>query len=243
MRTLGLLALLAACSVPPLSLEGKSCPCTDGFVCDTLTNRCLATNDGGVIIDSPAATQCLPSLGTEAEIYRYAGTFDWGNQGGTWSGTATEIRQTDKMAETTSYRTSVDLNLANVHVLASMRETAEGNGGTPALGIVLRSSLDGSSHYRCLWSAGQRKLYIERQDGGGATMIGNAASVPATTMVPASFTMEASASGSSLSCCIREVAQARVTNVIDTALATGFPGLETARKAAVFGSFVVFKLN
>lgn len=233
-------ALGAACSVPPVSLDGKDCPCTDGYVCDTLTNRCLLTNDGGTIIDTPAATQCLPNLGAETEVYRYTGTLDWIEQGGTWDGTPTEIRQTDQMASAYAYRTSVNLNLANVHVLASMRETAQGNGGTPALGIALRTSLDGSSRYRCVYLSGQRQLAIQLSDGGGDTTIGTPASIPIGTTVPPSFTMEASAIGSSLSCCIREVEQARVANVTDTARTMGYPGLETVRKAAVFGSFVVF---
>jgi hypothetical protein len=233
---------LAACSVPPLSLDGKECPCTDGYVCDTLTNRCLATNDGGMIIDTPAATQCLPALGVETEIYRYSGPFDWAPQGGAWDGTATEIQQTDAMATAMAFRTSVDLSRANVHVLATMRQTAQGNGGTPGLGIAMRASLDGATTYRCMWSADQRRLTIERETGGSSTPIGVPATVAASATIPASFTMEAAASGSSLSCCIRELSDARVTSVTDTAIATGFSGLATNRVAAAFGSFVVFGL-
>lgn len=236
------LGTLGACSVPALSLDGKECPCTDGYVCDTLTNRCLMTNDGGTIIDTPAATGCLASLGAETETYRYGGNFDWATQGGTWSGSTTEIVQSDKMAGTIAYRTSVDLKLANMHVLATMRETAQGNGGTPAIGIVMRAALDGSSHYACVWSSALRTLAVERVDGGGTTLVGTAATIPTTTTVPASFTMEAAVTGSTLGCCIREVAQARVTGATDTVLTMGYPGLETSRRAAAFGSFVVFKL-
>ena len=241
MRALALCSVVMACSVPDVSLEGKQCPCTDGYVCDTLTNRCLQTNGDGGVLDTPAATQCLPTVAGETELYRYAGTFDWANQGGIWSGTATEIHQTDRMGDTYAYRTAVDLNIANYHVISSMRETAQGNGGAPALGIVLRASLAGTPRYRCMWSSDQRALYIQREDSGGSTVIGAAATVPATATLPPVFTMEAGTNGASLSCCIRELPQARVTDVNDTAITMGYPGLETDRKAAAFGSFVVLK--
>jgi len=227
--------LTAGCSVPPLSLEGKQCPCTGDYVCDTLTNRCLQSNGDGGILDTPAATGCVAPLTNETELYRYTGMYDWSDQGGTWSGTATEIRQTDKMAQAFAYRTSANLNVANVHVISSMRETAEGNGGTPGLGVVIRTKLDGSARYRCMVQTG--KLVIERQDSGGAATIGTPAN---TGVLPSTFTMEASAVGGTLSCCIREAASARINAAMDATIPMGYPGLEVERKAAAFGSFVVF---
>jgi hypothetical protein len=230
------LAVTGGCSVPALSLDGKECPCTDGYLCDTLTNRCLRTNDGGTIIDTPAATNCTASLANELELYRYTGTYDWIDRGGSWSGTATEIRQTDKMANAFSYRSAANLNVTNVRVISSMRETDEGNGGTPSLGITLRTTLDGTTRYRCMWTSGTRQLSILRDD----TTLGAPVTIPAGTMLPATFTMEATAIGSTLGCCIRELPTARLSGVIDTAIANGFAGLEAQRKAVAYGSFVVF---
>jgi hypothetical protein len=231
-------ACVAACSVPPLSLEGKQCPCDSarGYVCDELTNRCLATNDGGGIIDTPAATQCTVNLGGETELYRYAGMFDWVDQGGTWSGTETEIRQGDKMASAFAYRTAANLGVTNVRVISSMREIDQGNGGMPSIGITIRTTLDGSTRYRCMWSSGMRRLAILRDD----TILGQPATVPADAMLPATFTMEARAVGGTMACCIRELSTARVDAAMDSTIASGYPGLEAERKSAGFGSFVVF---
>jgi len=144
-RVLAIVGLFAGCSVPALSLEGKQCPCTEGYVCDTLTNRCLATNDGGGIIDSPAATQGLPAIVGEAELYRYAGTFDWQTGAGTWAGNATEIQQSSTTTQDAfAYRTAAELTSApDVRVIASMRPITNGS-GTPSLGIVLRAQLGGA---------------------------------------------------------------------------------------------------
>jgi hypothetical protein len=239
-----LLSALAACSVPALSLDGKQCPCADtGYVCDTLTNQCLRTNDGGGIIDTPAATQCLPSPVGEAELYRYAGTFDWQTQGGTWSGDATEIRQANETTQDAyAYRTAAELASAkNVRVIASLRQITPGS-GTPSLGIVLRAQLSDKPRYSCDWSAKDRQLRLELHGSGSSTVLAAASISPSATL-PSSFTMEASIDGSMLGCCIRELADARLMNVPDPAntLSMGFPGLGTNRMEAASGSFVVFQ--
>jgi hypothetical protein len=241
---LALSASAAACSVPPLSLDGKQCPCVeDGYVCDTQTNQCLRTNDGGGIIDTPAATQCLASPAGEAELYRYAGTFDWQTQGGTWTGNATEIHQASSSAQDTfAYRTAAELTAAkNVRVIASVRQITQGS-GSPSVGIVLRAQLNDKPRYSCDWSGKDRQLRIEVHGTGGSTVLGMA-SIPMTVTLPTSMTMEASVDGAMLGCCIRELADARLTNVPDPAntLPMGFPGLGTNRMEAAFGSFVVFQ--
>lgn len=52
------LAASAACSVDPLDLSGKRCPCADGFVCDDATESCVAAGslvaDGGAADDAQA---------------------------------------------------------------------------------------------------------------------------------------------------------------------------------------------
>jgi hypothetical protein len=236
----------AACSVPSLSLDGKQCPCSDGYVCDELTNRCLATNDGGGIIDSPAATQCLASPGGETEVYRYAGMFDWQHEHTSWTAMSGEIRQTSSSAQNSyAYKTSAELLAApNVRVISTMRETTAGN-GTPALGIVLRAQLStqNKSRYTCSWVPKDRQLRIEVQSGGGSPTLLGAAAVSPTTALPASLTMEAAIDGASLSCCIRELSTARLSGVEDPGMTvgSGYPGITTNRMAAAFGSFVVFR--
>jgi hypothetical protein len=240
-----LVATLSACSVPTVSLDGKQCPCVDeGYVCDTLTNRCLATNDGGVIIDSPAATQCLGSPATETEIYRYAGTFDWQHDDPTWTGGA-EITQSSSNAQATyAYKTNAELTMAaDVHVISSMRQIQSGN-GAPALGITLRAQLEvqDKDRYACLWNSKNRELALELTQGGSTTRL-RAVTVPGTEALPTSFTMEASVIGTTLACCIREIAAAKLTGVMDSTESDGYPGVETHRMQAAFGSFVVLKPN
>jgi hypothetical protein len=235
---------VGACSVPPLSLDGKQCPCVEaGFTCDTLTNQCLRTNDGGGIIDTPAATQCLGSPAGETELYRYAGTFDWQTQGGTWTGNATEIHQASATTQDTfAYRSAADLSAAtNVRVIASLRQIMPGT-GSPSLGIVLRAQLSDKPRYSCEWSAKDRELRIELHGTGSSTVLGTAPISPTATL-PTSFTMEAAVDGATLSCCIRELADARLTDIADpnNTLPQGFPGLGTNRMDAASGSFVVFQ--
>ncbi len=43
--TLGALALAAACSLEDVAFDGKSCPCADGWVCDTAANVCVRPGD------------------------------------------------------------------------------------------------------------------------------------------------------------------------------------------------------
>jgi hypothetical protein len=204
-------ALLAGCSVPALSLDGKQCPCVEaGYVCDELTNRCLATNDGGGIIDTPAATPCLPPV-PETEIYRYTGMFDWQHADPTWIGD-TEIQQTSTTAQDSyAFKTSSELAAVNdYHIISSMRPVQTGT-GAPSFGIVLRAQLgtQDKSRYSCSWIGKSRELRIEVTQGGSTSTLGSAL-LGANETVPASFTMEASVTGSTLACCIREIAGARI---------------------------------
>lgn len=240
-----LLAAVGACSVPPLSLEGKQCPCdtASGYVCDEVTNRCLATNDGGMIIDSPAATQCL-NVPAGDEVYRYIGSFtEWQAEDATWSGGPLEIEQaSSSLQDSYTYPTPAPLTTApDVHIIATMREVERGM-GAPSLGVVLRAQLSSNNRerYTCMWNGKDRLLQLEAYSGGSSTQLG-AASIGTNVTIPPSLTMEASIDGDAIACCIREIAAARVS-AMDTNVTAGYPGLQTDRLAAAFGSFVVFKL-
>lgn len=235
-------AWLGGCSVPELSLDGKQCPCVEaGYVCDTLTNRCLATNDAGGIIDSPAATACLPST-SETELYRYTGTFDWQHADPSWTGAAEIVQASTTAQNSYTYKTSSDLAAtADYHIVSTMRQVQPGM-GTPSFGIVLRAQLSpqDKSRYACSWIPKNRELRVEVTDGGAATTLASATAT-ATAALPTTFTMEASITGSTLACCIREIEGARVDGVADPAMVVteGYPGLQTSRMQAAFGSFVV----
>lgn len=235
---------LGACSVPQVSLEGKQCPCIEtGYVCDQLTNRCLPTNDGGGIIDTPAATQCLPAV-AETELYRYAGMFDWQHEDASWMG-GTEIVQTSSNVQNSyAFKTSAELTASkDVHVISSMRQIQPGS-GSPAFGIALRAQLDlqDKARYAGVWRSKARELAIELVQGGNVTTL-SAVPVAGSAVLPTSFTMEASVTGSTLACCIREIAAAKIASVMDTSVIAGYPGVQTTRMEAAFGSFVVLGPN
>jgi hypothetical protein len=232
---IAIIACVAACSVPELELDGKQCPCIgEGYVCDEVTNRCLRTNDGGMIIDTPSATSCLPTA-PEVEVYRYTGTFDWQHEDDSWMG-AMEITQSSAQAQDTyAYKTSAELTAApDVHVISSMREVRSGS-GEPALGIVLRAQLStqDKSRYACMWSTKTRDLFLEITQGGNTTRL---AQVDVQGNTPTSFTMEASVKGGTLACCIREIAAAKIMGVMNATVTAGYPGLQTKRMEAAFGT-------
>jgi hypothetical protein len=226
------LLLLGACSISPVSLEGKQCPCADGYVCDTPTNRCFPSNGDGGIIDSLATTSCLG--GSTTEIYRYAGTFDWIDPSGTWTGGA-EIKQTSAQINNSyTFKTNAELSaVKDYRVIASMRPIREGN--APAYGIVLRAQLSpqDKSRYSCTFLPKTKQLLLE----SSGTVIGMVMVPDASTTMP--LTMEARVVGSTLACCLREYPAAKLTGIMNADVAAGYPGLETNRMEAAFGSYAV----
>ncbi len=61
------LALVAACSIGDLDLNGRACPCAEGYVCDLSTNRCvtgLPDAAAAVILPDAADAAAIPSLVT-----------------------------------------------------------------------------------------------------------------------------------------------------------------------------------
>jgi hypothetical protein len=47
---------LVACSVPALDVDGKACPCADGYVCDTTRNTCVHSLADAGDADTPSCT-------------------------------------------------------------------------------------------------------------------------------------------------------------------------------------------
>jgi hypothetical protein len=227
---------LVACSVPTVSLEGKQCPCADGYVCDMPTNRCFPGNGDGGVIDSLATTSCLG--GSTTEIYRYSGTFDWIDPSGTWTGGA-EIKQTSAQINNSYiFKTNAELSTAkDYRVIASVRPIREGN--APAYGIVLRAQLStqDKSRYVCSFLPRTKELVLESNQGGAATTIGTVAIPTAETTIP--LTMEARVVGTTLACCLREYPTAKLSGIMNADVAAGYPGLQTNRMEAAFGSFAV----
>jgi len=117
-----------------------------------------------------------------------------------------------------------------------MRRLEDGNGTTHEMGIVLRAQLSAmdKARYACMWSFDSKAL----------TLTSDQVSTPlATKMVneagaPIPLTMEARVVGTTLACCIREFPSASITGM-STDVAAGYPGVQTSRMRAGFGSFAV----
>jgi hypothetical protein len=235
MRALVVIAL-AACSVPELSLEGKQCPCATGYVCDRPTNRCFPGNGDGGAIDSLGATSCLG--GSTNEIYRYTGMFDWIHADTSWTGDA-EIKQTSAQAQGSyTFKTSAELTAAlDYKVTATMRATGP-TMGSSYYGIALRTQLStqDKNHYGCMFSHAAKEIWIEQTKAGNTSTLLAKPIPEVSQLVP--LTMEARIVGGKIDCCIREYPTANIT-VTNADITAGYPGLETNRVQAAFGSFAV----
>jgi hypothetical protein len=238
------LAVLTACSVPATALEGKDCTtkgeCADGYLCDKTTNRCFLSNGDGGIVDSRLTTSCLGTA-PGIEIYRYNDDFmNWIDPDGTWMG-GPEIKQTSSQAQNSyAFRSSAQLmDTKDYRVTATMRIVQQGS-GSPSYGIVLRAQLSSQdkSRYACIWIPKGKELRLEGTSGGNTTTLSSA--LVSTTIPEMPLTMEAQVVGSVLSCCIREFApSAKLTGIMNPDVVSGFPGLQTTRMQAAFGSFTV----
>jgi len=231
-----LVVFFVACSVAPVDLEGKQCPCVAGYACDMTLNLCRPVNDGGGLIDSGSITPCLGTPGME--LYRYAGTFDWQKSDGSWTGGAQIVQNSGNAMDSYTFTTQpAELGTGNYRVIAAMKPTGSGN----ALGIAMRAATGTKNRYQCMWHAKDRELRLEYHSSNSTTL--GSVIVP-TASQTAGVTMEARITGSpaTLSCCLREYATAKLLDVQEgsAGVANGFPGLATDRAAATFPSFSVY---
>jgi hypothetical protein len=242
------LGLGAACAVPEVDLDHKRCPCAAGYACYEPTQQCVPTNDAGGLIDTPSTESCLPESTTQ--LYQYANDFvTWQHDpGGDWIGGAEITQMAASAMDTYAYHSGAQVaGKRDYRVIASMRTLADGM-GTPAFGIVLRAQAGtNKSRYACFWDRKNRQLQLLASHGGSLTVLPNGATATIAEPLMGSFTMEARVSGTApptLSCCIRELAMARLAGITDAdagAVTEGFPGLGTDRTSSAFSSFLVFE--
>lgn len=225
-----LLVLAVGCSVPDVDLTMKSCPCETGYAC--VANRCERTSgsDGGPIVS------CLGSEPTD-QIYADnfdAATIDAGWVTSTmWAQTGGELVQSDTNDQLAiAYTTHVTAN--DYRVIATM--TA--NAGGMAMGISVRQA-SGKQLYDCLWEPGGTAALLVQwtNNGGAATTLMSKVGLPTSPTV----TMEFSAFGTQLHCCIDNIGTADVmVSNPSPSYTTGQPGLVTDRMHASFDNFAVY---
>jgi hypothetical protein len=221
---------VAACSVPALDASNKACPCMTGYTC--VVDRCLPVGDGGV----------LPScLGSEPGTLLYADEFDGASLDPGWTTTTSwaqlggELVQSDAADQlAVAYTTKVGVASYRVAVAIS---TAGGTGA----GIAVRVPVGLRTQYDCVWQPGSpgTLLWQSTNNGGQASTLG--APVPANDGGQTTATMEVTAIGSELRCCLDEFPGASVSVSNPTpSYPTGQPGVMTNRMRASFDRFAVY---
>jgi hypothetical protein len=227
---LAVCAVFAACSVPGLDLSTKSCPCSDGYTC--VANRCVATGDGAV------AASCLG--GTPGALL-YSDDFDGATIDAGWTTSASwaqlggELVQSDAADQlAVAYTTHVTTSSYRVTVVIA---TAGGTGA----GIAVRLPIGTRTQYDCVWQPGSpgMLLWQATNNGGQATTLATPVAVDNGGQTTA--TMEVTAIGSELRCCLDQVpgAVAAVSNPTPN-YASGQPGMMTNRMRASFDHFAAY---
>ncbi len=214
-----------ACSVPPLSLDGKLCPCAEGYTCDTATNLCRpkVTGDGGF-------TGCLSGTpGTSIS----SGFATFASGVGSWNITSTQVAQPGPAALAFAYANDTSLDRSMYRVVAHMTSSATAG----RMGIAVRVSANLKQRYECVWDlGGSSTLYWRSINNSMATTIPPTAPRPTSI---ADVTMEVLANGGTLTCCLDEVsASVSITNA--TTPASGLPGVVADDIVATFDQFTVF---
>lgn len=223
MRAL-LLVCLAACEVPGVALEGKQCPCTDGYSCDTATNTC---HFGG---DAATGSSCLGAEGASLFGVHFDDDMLSLTPGvGTWAASGGQALQTDASA-TFAYASSENAVPSDYRVAATIVAA------TGAAGVVLRNSLGAKTMYYCAWQPATGTLALGfTNNGGNPTQLMAVTATPSTDPV----TIHAEAKGTNLSCCIDEQPAAALRMIPDTRYPNGQPGLATQAGSAAFDDLVV----
>jgi hypothetical protein len=217
---------LAACSIPGVTLEGKQCPCADGYTCNIATNTCQVTGD------AQFGSSCLGAEGAPLFAVNFDDTLQLTPGAGTWSASGGQAQQTDGAAAFAfAYSTSA---VPSDYRVAAMVTPASG-----AAGVALRATLGGKTMYFCDWRPDTGTLELGFTNNGGQPgAIMSKTATPSTGPV----TIHAEARGANLSCCLDEIPDAKLLTIPDARYANGQPGLSTETGTATFDTFVVSAL-
>lgn len=227
---------LAACSVPDLALEGKACPCTSDYTCG-VDMRCHSKIDGGTKDGSGSATSCLGSApGAVLLADSFDGAMTFTPSGGTWTQSGGALQQTNAASGLAfAYSTNPAVDVSTYRVVSTMTGTSPGT----AMGISVRIASGQKTRYDCIWEPGASGtlLWQSVNNGGNATTMGN----PVTTTSSLQVTMEVLAAGTSLKCCIDNIASASVTVTNPSpSYPSGAPGVVVNDMKASFADFTVY---
>ena len=251
----------AACRVDELDLEGKRCPCVDGYTCEPSTDTCVRDpidaaaidappNDGVIVdapidapsIDGPPGSSCLGSAGGSSLLTEdFNDLIGWVTVGGTWSASGGEAVQTDTGGSLIYAYPAGTSAFTDYRVASRARRT--GGATTGSVEVSLRKQAANDGQYQCSWSPASGGLHLNwtRNNGSlGGTLaqvtvdIGSIAGYDPLAPV----VIEAQAQGSQLTCCVRDLGGAYVT-IADTRYTAGSPGIKTTMQSAAFDDLAV----
>jgi hypothetical protein len=251
-------AAAAACSIGPVDLNGKQCPCADGWTCDTVTNTCVegpadapASADASPGLDGPSdatpdarvdampGSTCLGAAGVELLADDFPDLIGWTTVSGAWAATGGEAVQSNTGAQQAYAFPAGTGAFVDYRVTVSARRT----GGTGTTQTALRIQPGNEGQYNCTWNPGTGAFALQwiRTNGnfGGtlASMTIDTSGIPGYDPA-APVTIESQVVGTALSCCIREVPGAALSTD-DNRYDLGSPGIKTFTAAAAFGTFRV----
>ena len=247
MRTLVLVAL-AACSIKPIDYTGKQCPCPDGYTCNLITQTCArdveltdANRDAtdGPRIDAPgmSGVSCLANPRSQMI---YSSTFTefptgWLSSLGQWTKQGPELQQTNAN-NTFAFASHTVSTSMNYRVVATLRQIGPSAAGS--VGIGLRLSGGQGNGYACAINMALGAFTLSAVQSGGPGSIDQAlVSINDTNKT---ITMEMDATGSVITCCIRDVADAEL-DALNTTFTAGNIGVVTLNSQGAFSSIAVYQ--
>ena len=248
----------AACNVPnDIDYSTKACPCPTGYTCNAQTNLCDGTSgsvggDSGTVNDAlgfdakqgdggAGNATCLTGAAlTHPEYMSNFSDFStaWGTFGtGSWMAGPTSLAQNNQNSGLAVAYHSVTTNgtSANYREVVTMTRIAGGRGD--AIELALRIDVANESMYHCNYEPTDGSFLVQYTDQGvGATQY-----EVITVGLAQTVTMEFQASGMTLECCIRGMADADiVVSMPQPVYSIGPVGLKTYDMSSTFTNFELF---
>jgi hypothetical protein len=235
---------LTACHYADAPIEGKACPCPDGYSC--VANACVA---GDVAPD--ASTDATPTASCIAApkltpVYA-SSTFaeyptGFATISGDWTTTATALHQGNETTAMAVAYLSTNPGSAgdeDYRVVATAAQTAGSDTG--AFEVSGRISATNKTMYSCSYQPNTGAFQVSKiaTNGGDAAALGSVQTTPGDHF--GAYTIELQVSGASVECCVRGVAGSHVQVPDAAALTTGVPGVRTFLMAASFSQFAVYQ--
>ena len=238
------LIALTACHYADAPIEGKACPCPDGYSC--VANACVAGDiapDARFDATSTASCIAAPKL---TPVYASA-TFaeyptGFATISGDWTTTGAALHQGDETAAMAVAYLATNPGSAgdqDYRVVATAAQTAGGDTG--AFEVSGRISAINKTMYSCSYQPNTGLFQVSKiaTSGGDAAALDSAQTTPGDQL--GAYTIELQVTGGTVECCVRGIANSHLMAPDAAPLATGVPGVRTFLMAASFSELAVYQ--